>query len=112
MAKPPRPLTKRQKKLLTFIVEHIVAFNMPPTFREIRVHMRISSTNGVADHLKLIEKKGYLELLHGCSRGIVMEWDLVADLGLPYPRWHRQDRDTKPDTDTLTAMIPRAHPPE
>src|SRR5205823_12275201 len=33
----------------------------PPTLREIGEHMGIRSTNGVNDHLKALEKKGYLE---------------------------------------------------
>ncbi|MCA9522077.1 MAG: transcriptional repressor LexA, partial [Myxococcales bacterium] len=33
----------------------------PPTIREIGAHMGIGSTNGVSDHLKALERKGYLE---------------------------------------------------
>jgi repressor LexA len=55
------PLTDRQKAVLEFISESIGSRGYPPTLREIGEHMGIRSTNGVNDHLKALEKKGYLE---------------------------------------------------
>jgi repressor LexA len=54
------PLTDRQKAVLDFISRSIVKRGYPPTLREIGEHMGIRSTNGVNDHLKALEKKGYL----------------------------------------------------
>ncbi len=53
-------LTDRQKEVLEFIQESIAARGYPPTLREIGERMGIRSTNGVNDHLKALEKKGYL----------------------------------------------------
>jgi repressor LexA len=53
-------LTDRQKEVLDFIQESILARGYPPTLREIGERMGIRSTNGVNDHLKALEKKGYL----------------------------------------------------
>jgi repressor LexA len=53
-------LTDRQKEVLAFIQESIGARGYPPTLREIGERMGIRSTNGVNDHLKALEKKGYL----------------------------------------------------
>lgn len=53
-------LTDRQKEVLEFISESIAARGYPPTLREIGERMGIRSTNGVNDHLKALEKKGYL----------------------------------------------------
>jgi len=53
-------LTDRQKEVLVFIQESIAARGYPPTLREIGERMGIRSTNGVNDHLKALEKKGYL----------------------------------------------------
>jgi repressor LexA len=53
-------LTERQKQVYEFIQERIVAWGYPPTVREIGEHLGIRSTNGVADHLKALKKKGYL----------------------------------------------------
>jgi repressor LexA len=55
------PLTDRQRAVLSFISESIERRGYPPTLREIGEHMGIRSTNGVNDHLKALEKKGYLE---------------------------------------------------
>jgi repressor LexA len=54
-------LTDRQKAVLDFISRSIERNGYPPTLREIGEHMGIRSTNGVNDHLKALEKKGYLE---------------------------------------------------
>lgn len=53
-------LTDRQKQVLSFISESIQERGYPPTLREIGERMGIRSTNGVNDHLKALEKKGYL----------------------------------------------------
>ena len=55
------PLTDRQRAVLEFISQSIERRGYPPTLREIGEHMGIRSTNGVNDHLKALEKKGYLE---------------------------------------------------
>jgi repressor LexA len=53
-------LTLRQREILTFITESIRKRGYPPTLREIGSHFNIRSTNGVNDHLRALEKKGYL----------------------------------------------------
>jgi len=54
------PLTERQEKILSFIKKSIQEQGYPPTIREIGEHFGIRSTNGVNDHLKALERKGYL----------------------------------------------------
>ena len=53
-------LTERQRQALEYITECLHARGYPPTLREIGEHMGIRSTNGVNDHLKALERKGYL----------------------------------------------------
>lgn len=53
-------LTQRQKMVLEFIQNTINADGYPPTLREIGNFMGIRSTNGVNDHLRALERKGYL----------------------------------------------------
>jgi len=53
-------LTARQREILDFITRSIQENGYPPTIREIGGHMGIRSTNGVNDHLKALERKGYL----------------------------------------------------
>src|SRR5450432_4563412 len=54
-------LTDRQREILDFITQSIAARGYPPTLREIGTHFGIRSTNGVNDHLRALEKKGYLQ---------------------------------------------------
>lgn len=54
-------LTKRQQMVLEFISQSITDRGYPPTLREIGSHMGIRSTNGVNDHLRALERKGYLK---------------------------------------------------
>src|SRR3977135_2728565 len=53
-------LTQRQQMVLDFIRESISDRGYPPTLREIGARMGIRSTNGVNDHLRALERKGYL----------------------------------------------------
>ncbi len=53
-------LTDRQRQALDYITDCLTARGYPPTLREIGEHMGIRSTNGVNDHLKALERKGYL----------------------------------------------------
>ena len=53
-------LTNRQKAVLTYISDSIHDRGYPPTLREIGNHLGIRSTNGVNDHLRALERKGYL----------------------------------------------------
>jgi repressor LexA len=53
-------LTKRQAQTLDYIKQSIDERGYPPTLREIGEFMGIRSTNGVNDHLRALERKGYL----------------------------------------------------
>ncbi len=53
-------LTQRQRQALDYISNCLTERGYPPTLREIGEHMGIRSTNGVNDHLKALERKGYL----------------------------------------------------
>src|SRR5450432_1682565 len=53
-------LTARQQMVLDFIRQSITDRGYPPTLREIGARMGIRSTNGVNDHLRALERKGYL----------------------------------------------------
>lgn len=53
-------LTHRQQMVLDYIRRSISDRGYPPTLREIGAFMGIRSTNGVNDHLRALERKGYL----------------------------------------------------
>lgn len=53
-------ITDRQRAVLTYVADSITERGYPPTLREIGNHLGIKSTNGVNDHLRALERKGYL----------------------------------------------------
>lgn len=64
-------LSTRQRDVLDFIIAAVQQRGMPPTYREIGDALGISSTNGVADHVKALVRKGYLRKAGGgAARGI------------------------------------------
>jgi DNA-binding MarR family transcriptional regulator len=68
-------LTDRQRKILDFIAGYVHDRGRPPTLREIGDAFEIRSTNGVSNHLKLIEGKGYLVREPLKSRGLrLVDW--------------------------------------
>ena len=53
-------LTVRQKEIYDFLLRTIREKGYAPSIPEIGRHFKIASTNGVSDHLKALEKKGYI----------------------------------------------------
>ncbi|MEE2789265.1 MAG: transcriptional repressor LexA [Myxococcota bacterium] len=71
-----KALTHRQQQILDFISMSISERGYPPTIREIGLRMGIRSTNGVNDHLKALERKGFLvrdDLKSRAMRPVSME---------------------------------------
>ena len=75
-------LTDRQREILSFIVKETETRGFPPTIREIGEEMDIRSTNGVNDHLKALERKGYLTRGEQQSRSLVSTKRARLVLGL------------------------------
>jgi len=65
-----KELTPAQSRVLDFIRLHMTANGYPPTRAEISKAMGYGSPNAAQEHLRAIEKKGYIELKTGISRGI------------------------------------------
>src|SRR5262249_24740449 len=53
-------LTVRQNEIYNFLLRTILEKGYAPSIPEIGRHFKIASTNGVSDHLKALEKKGYI----------------------------------------------------
>ncbi|AOP34955.1 repressor LexA [Leptospira tipperaryensis] len=64
-----KDLTDKQQAVLTFITAIIKERGFPPTIREIGDEFGITA-KGAYDHLKAIEKKGYLKTAKNQSRAI------------------------------------------
>jgi repressor LexA len=63
-------LTDRQQRVLDFIIEFMRAEGFPPTRAEICEALGFRSPNAAEDHLRVLVKKGAIEMLPGTSRGI------------------------------------------
>ena len=65
-------LTKRQEEILNLIKKHILELGFPPTRADISNKLGFKSPNAAEQHLRAIEKKGFIKILSGASRGIVL----------------------------------------
>ena len=75
-------LTHRQQMVLDSIRQSIHDRGYPPTLREIGARMGIRSTNGVNDHLRALERKGYLtreDMKSRALRPTSLASDLLGD---------------------------------
>lgn len=64
-----KALTAKQEDIFNFIKERIIESGYPPTVREIGDNFKIT-VKGAYDHLKAIEKKGYIRCDQNKSRAI------------------------------------------
>lgn len=67
-----KPLTNRQKEVLTFISDHIDSAGFPPTRNDISKHFGFRSPNAAESHLRALEHKGVIRIEAGRSRGITL----------------------------------------
>jgi len=70
-----KALTEAQVKVLECVDKFIEVHNYPPTHREICADLGLSSVSSVAQQLRALERKGYLEMGNGKARAIVLTRD-------------------------------------
>lgn len=92
-----KKLTARQNEVFNFIKSYIVTHSYPPTIREVGDQFKIS-VKGSYDHIKALEKKGYIKCNLKRSRAI----EIMSE---------KQDRDNKkmkkiPVLGTVAAGVP------
>lgn len=63
-------LTRKQRAIYDFVVDCVQRQGIPPSLREIAGAFGLASLSGVADHLRALERKGYIRRRRGVSRGI------------------------------------------
>jgi len=73
-------LTVRQQQVLDVIKDHIDDTGYPPTRAEIAKTLGFKSPNAAEEHIKALARKGYIEIVHGASRGIRLP---ESETGLP-----------------------------
>lgn len=77
---PMEGLTTKQRKVLDFIKSFMTSEMRPPTIREIAAHFHFTSFRTVQDYLNAIERKGFIRILRGLSRGIELT---ARSIGIP-----------------------------
>jgi len=74
-------LTDRQQEILDLIKSNLEKNGLPPTRADIARTLGFKSPNAAEQHLRAIEKKGFISILAGASRGIILNTE--EDLGIP-----------------------------
>ncbi len=82
IADPANRLTPRQQQVLDLIRDILQKTGMPPTRADICEAFGFRSPTAAEDHLKVLARKGAIELLPGRSRGIRI-LETQAAMGLP-----------------------------
>ncbi len=70
-------LTEKQERVLQFIISFVRENSVPPTVREIMKGLGFSSPRPVQDHLKILQRKGYLTIKSNLSRGIELSRNVM-----------------------------------
>jgi repressor LexA len=64
------PLSPRQQQILRLISQFIARHGLPPTRADLARALRLRNRQGIDQHLRALERKGYLRLEPGIARGI------------------------------------------
>jgi repressor LexA len=70
------PLSPRQQQILRLISQFITRHGLPPTRADLAQALQLRNRQGIDQHLRALEHKGYLRLEPGIARGIRL---LIAD---------------------------------
>ncbi len=78
-----QPLTVRQAEVLQWIEESVASRGIAPSIPELMQLLGSTSPTAAADHLKALERKGYISRLPGTARGVRLlnqpsmnDWDI------------------------------------
>ena len=63
-------LSPRQQQILRLISQFMLRHGLPPTRADLARALRLRNRQGIDQHLRAIERKGYLQLEPGIARGI------------------------------------------
>jgi repressor LexA len=64
------PLSPRQQQILRLISQFITRHGLPPTRADLARALQLRNRQGIDQHLRALEHKGYLRLEPGIARGI------------------------------------------
>lgn len=78
MSATKEKLTKKQADILAFIVEYVKEHGYAPSYREVGSNFGIGSTATVHEHVKNLERKGYLSSDPDAARSIEVENSILS----------------------------------
>lgn len=70
LTSPDTQLTPRQQETLDLLVGYVNSNGYPPTCQELAELLGVASANAAFSHLKALQRKGFITLSTGISRGI------------------------------------------
>lgn len=70
-------LSPRQQQILRLISQFMLRHGLPPTRADLARALRLRNRQGIDQHLRAIERKGYLQLEPGIARGIRLLHDAI-----------------------------------
>lgn len=70
MVSEPLPLSPRQQQILRLISQFMTRHGLPPTRADLAQALHLRNRQGIDQHLRALEHKGYLRLEPGIARGI------------------------------------------
>ncbi len=76
------PLSTRQRAVLEYIYSRVQQEGVLPSYREIGDALSIRSTNGVSDHIKALEHKGYLSRVGGRGKTALARSMALTELAM------------------------------
>lgn len=65
-------LTDRQQEVLAWVKGYIGEWGYAPTFAEVSDGLKLGSTQAATDHIRALEKKGYLRRTPRVARGMIL----------------------------------------
>lgn len=74
------PLTDRQREVLMVIADYRKRHQYSPAVRDLCELLDIASTNGVNDHLKALDEKGYITRTRGIPRSMFLTREGLAEV--------------------------------
>jgi repressor LexA len=80
-----KDITSQQNKVLNCIQVYIKKTGFPPTRADICKELGFKSPNSAETHLRALEKKGFISIESGTSRGISIINPEIESVGDDYP---------------------------
>lgn len=68
--RPTLPLTARQRQILQLIARWLRDHGLPPTRADLAQALGLANRQGIDQHLRALQRKGYLALTPGAARGV------------------------------------------